>query len=143
MHVQDSMSMELQSRSSVRDRLLFFWVLILHLGRPIRMPTGENSLCERCSTFFFRLRRDGLQTEAAGYAQSMYLYGYVAAWLAFLHSVRMRNMLNAFIYVYGRALNTNSSDCMPTCPDCPYDMQAIHMKSCTCMACCTELHSIC
>ena len=135
------MSMELQSRSSVRDRLLFSWVLLLHLGRPVRMPSDENFLCEHCSTFFFRLRRDGLQTEAAGYAQSTYLYGYVAAWLTFLHSVRVRFILDASIHVYGRAYNTYLSDCMPTCPDCPYDMQAIHVN--TCMACCSDLHSKC
>ncbi|KAL3154098.1 hypothetical protein ABBQ32_013634 [Trebouxia sp. C0010 RCD-2024] len=44
----DSMSMELQSRSSVRD-----------------------------STFFFRLRRDGSRAEGADYIQSAYLYGFV------------------------------------------------------------------
>lgn len=71
--------MELQSRSSVRDRLSFFGGLMLHLGETnMHLNANENSSCECCSTFFFRLRRDALRAEAAGYAQSIYLYGYVA-----------------------------------------------------------------
>ena len=71
--------MELQSRSSVRDRLSFFGGLMLHLWEThMHTTANEDSLCGYCSTFFFRLRRDGLRAEAAGYAQSIYLYGYVA-----------------------------------------------------------------
>ena len=33
------------------------------------------------------------------------------------------------------------SGCVPKCPDRPYGMQATHMN--TCMACCTDLRSMC
>ena len=52
---------------------------MLHLEEThMHLTANENSSCECCSTFFFRLRRDALRAEAVGYAQSIYLYGYVA-----------------------------------------------------------------
>ena len=70
--------MELQSRSSVRDRLPSVAHSFSDCEKTSRkLFTDKGTVCDYCSTFFFRLRKDGSQAEVAGYTQSTYLYGYV------------------------------------------------------------------
>lgn len=113
--------MELQSRSSVRDRLLLFWAVLLHLGETSMHMPAETLCVNIAAPSFFAC-------EEMAYTQRLQVMHKVStctgmsllSWC--LHGVR--TILDASVHVYGRVSDTWFSQCMPKCPDRPYGMQA-------------------